>query len=376
MSYKVLVTGGAGFIGSHLVDGLIRDGHDVTIVDSLVEQVHPGGNKPSYLNSEAEFIKADVRDEDVMTGLFKDHEVVFHEASAVGVAQSMYQIGHYMDANTGATARMWDWLVNKENSVKKFIVASSMSLYGEGKYECPKCGVVYPQLRGMEQMKKQEWEVKCPSCKKQLKPVPTDEMKPPFTNSIYALGKKDQEEMSIILGKTYGIPSVALRYFNVYGSRQALSNPYTGVCAIFSSRIKNDNPPVITEDGGQSRDFIHVSDIVRANIMAMNSSKADYEVFNVGSGKPISIKEIAEVLIKAQKKTLKPELTNKFRKGDIRHCYADLSRIQKRLGFKPGVKFEDGIKELAGWVADQSGENAVDGFEQAKKELDEKKLLV
>ncbi|MFC1454964.1 NAD-dependent epimerase/dehydratase family protein, partial [Candidatus Undinarchaeota archaeon] len=350
--------------------------HEVTIVDSLIEQVHPEGKKPDYLNPDAEFIKADVTDREKMASLFQDHEIVFHEASAVGVAQSMYQIEHYMDANTRATALLWDLLVNKENSVKKFLVASSMSLYGEGKYECPGCGPVFPQLRPMEQMEKKEWEVKCPNCGKEVKPMPTDEMKPPFTNSIYALGKKDQEEMSIMLGKTYGIPSVALRYFNVYGSRQALSNPYTGVCAIFSSRIKNDNPPMITEDGMQSRDFIHVKDIVRANLMAMDSSKADYEVFNVGSGEPIAIKKIAEILIEKQGKDFSPEITGKFRKGDIRHCYADISKIKQKLDFDLEVSFEDGISELVDWTEDQSGQTAKDDFEQARAELNEKKLLV
>ena len=294
---RILVTGGAGFIGSHLVDALVEQGHDVVIYDNLEPQVHQREQIPDYLNTRAEFVKSEIRDKNELKEVVMDVDIVFHQAAVVGIGQSMYQIEKYMDVNTFGTAKLLDILVNKEHSVKKLVVASSMSIYGEGKYVCEGCGVVYPKLRPNEQLKAEEWEMKCPNCGKEVKAVPTDEDKPLHPTSIYAISKRDQEEMSLVAGRAYGIPTVALRYFNVYGPRQSLSNPYTGVCAIFSSRIKNNSSPVIFEDGWQSRDFISVYDIVQANILVMNKNSADYEVFNVGTGKPTSISEVAKVLI-------------------------------------------------------------------------------
>ncbi len=285
----------------------------------------------------------------------------------MGVGQSMYQIEKYMDVNTMGTAKLLDILANEEHDVKKLIVASSMSIYGEGKYECSECGILYPPLRTNEQLKKREWEMKCPSCGRVVKPVPTDEGKPLQPTSIYAISKKDQEEMCLAVGRAYGIPTVALRYFNIYGPRQALSNPYTGVCAIFSSRIKNNNPPIIFEDGLQTRDFISVHDIVRANLLVMEKSKADYEVFNVGTGKPVSILDIARTLSKLYGKSLKPDIVNKYRSGDIRHCYADISKL-KKLGFMPSVPFEDGMRELVEWGMRQEAEDKSDAAYQELKE--------
>jgi dTDP-L-rhamnose 4-epimerase len=257
--------------------------------------------------------------------------------------------------------------VNEEHNIKKLIVASSMSIYGEGKYECSECGVLYPPLRSNEQLGRREWEMRCPSCDKIVKPVPTDENKPLQPTSIYAISKKDQEEMCLAIGRAYGLPTVALRYFNIYGPRQALSNPYTGVCAIFSSRIKNNNPPIIFEDGLQTRDFISVHDIVQANKLVMEKSKADYEMFNVGTGKPVSILDIARTLSKLYGKNIRPEIVNKYRSGDIRHCYADISKLRK-LGFKPSVSFEDGMRELVEWGLTQEAEDRSDAAYQELKE--------
>jgi len=370
---KILVTGGAGFIGSHIVDELLKKGHEVRILDNLEPQVYgQANNLPKYLTENIEFQKGTITDKNDIEKAIQDIEIIFHDAAMVGVGQSMYQISRYINTNTLGTANLLDTLVNKENSVKKLIVASSMSNYGEGKYECVDCGTINPKLRPETQLKEHKWEVICPKCKKPLKPVPTDETKPLYSTSIYAMTKKHQEEMSLLIGKTYGIPTVALRYFNTYGPRQALSNPYTGVAAIFSSRIKNNNPPLIYEDGLQLRDFIFVKDIAKANILAMEKSAANYEIFNVGTGTPTSILNIANTLTKLYNKDMKPEIVNKFRAGDIRHCYADITKIRTKLGYEPSYTLEQGMKELVMWAEKES---ATDTVEQANKELEEKGLV-
>jgi len=365
---NILVTGGAGFIGSHIVDALVGK-HEVTVYDNFEPQVHK--QEPDYLNTDAALIRADIRDNESLKSAVMEADIIFHQAAMVGVGQSMYQIERYVDVNTLGTAKLLDILANEEHDVKKLIVASSMSIYGEGAYQCKDCGVVYPSLRAEEQMRSREWEMRCPECGKVVEPVPTDEMKPLQPTSIYAVSKKDQEEMSLAVGHAYGIPTVALRYFNTYGPRQALSNPYTGVCAIFSSRIKNNNPPIVFEDGLQTRDFISVHDIAAANLLVMENSRADYEVYNVGTGMPVSILEIAETLAGLYGKDLKPEVVNKFRQGDIRHCYADISKIQ-RLGFEPAMSFEDGMQELVAWGETQEAEDRSD---VAYEELKEKGLV-
>jgi len=373
MSKKILVTGGAGFIGSHLVDRLVELGHKVRVFDNLEPQVH--GDKqevPNYLNKECEFIKGDIRDRKELKKALKGMEVIFHEAAMVGVAQSMYEIYDYIEANTLGTAALLDILANEKNSVEKLIVASSMSIYGEGKYSCKNCGNVSPKLRSLEQLRKKDWEMRCPTCKEPLTPLPTNEDKLLYPTSVYAISKRDQEEMCLNIGRAYKIPTVALRYFNVYGPRQALSNPYTGVAAIFSARIKNHHNPIVFEDGLQSRDFTSVIDIVQANILAMEKEEANFEVFNVGTGRKLTILDIANILIKKLgKDELHPEIVNKYREGDIRHCYADISKIKEKLGYKPEVKFEEGISKLIDWADKQK---AVDRFEKSKKELEEKRL--
>lgn len=366
---RILITGGCGFIGSHLVDALVKK-HSVKILDSLEYQVHEG-KLPEYLNPNAKYLFGDIRDKETLERAIEDVDVIFHEAAMVGVGQSMYQISKYVTINTLGTANLLDLLVNKDHDVKKLIVAASMSSYGEGAYKCEDCGTINPPLRSLEQMGSEMWELNCPVCGKIVTPIPTDENKVQNSNSIYALTKKDQEDMVMMIGKTYGIPSVALRYFNVYGQRQSLSNPYTGVAAIFMSRIKNSNPPIVYEDGLQTRDFVSVHDIVQANILSMEKSRADYEVFNVGTGVPHTIKDISETIANACGSAIKPIITNKFRKGDVRHCYPDIKKIGK-LGYKQSVSFEKGMKELVEWSSNQTAE---DRFDFANNELKKKGLV-
>ena len=372
---SVLVTGGAGFIGSYLVDALAERGHHVRVFDSLEPQVHgPRQQVPEYLNPAAELVIGDVRDRGALLEALNGISVVFHYAAAVGVGQSMYEISRYVEANTLGGAILLDILANEEHEVEKLIVASSMSIYGEGKYECGKCGVVYPHLRPDEQLRERKWEMRCPHCGNEARPLPTDEGKPLYPSSIYAVTKRDHEEMFLCFGRAYGIPTVALRFFNVYGPRQALSNPYTGVAAIFSSRLLNKQPPVIYEDGLQSRDFIHVHDVVRASLLAMERGEADYEVLNVGTGRPMTILEVARLLTDSLADgEIEPVVAGQYRRGDIRHCFADIGKIQQGLGFAPLVGFEEGVSDLIGWVREQE---AADRFHVVDQELKEKDLVV
>jgi len=370
LKQRILVTGGAGFIGSFIVDELVKEGHSVRIFDNIEPQVHTKG-MPDYLNKDVEFIKGDILDYDKLKKAVSDIDIIFHQSAMVGVGQSMYQVKRYMDVNTGGTANLLDILVNAEHDVKKLLVASSMSTYGEGAYECDDCGIISPSLRPEAQMKSGDFEIHCPKCKKPCKPLPTPESKNQECNSIYAITKKDQEEMCLLTGKAYGIPSVALRYFNVYGPRQSLSNPYTGVAAIFMSRIKNNNPPIVFEDGNQSRDFVSVHDIAQANLLAMKSKAADYEVLNVGSGSQVTILQVAETIAKLYNSDVKPKITGQFRKGDVRHCFADISKIKDKLGYNSKVAFEQGMKELNEWSKTQE---AVDESDKATQELRDKGL--
>lgn len=371
-SERVLVTGGAGFIGSYIVEETLRKGYRVTVLDSLDPQVHPDSRPPKYLSQDVEFVLGDVRDYERLKSLLQRTDVVFHQAAAVGVGQSQYQVRHYVEVNTLGTANLLDIVVNHKTPVRKIIVAASMSSYGEGCYRCEACGPVRPPLRGEEQMARGDWELHCPSCDATLTPVPTDENAYQVCNSIYAFTKRHQEEMALNIGRTYNIPVVALRYFNVYGPRQSLSNPYTGVAAIFLSRLKNDNPPVIYEDGLQTRDFVSVRDIAQANLLALEKEEADFEVFNVGVGRPIPIRHVAEVLAQRLGKDIQPEITHRFRKGDVRHCFASIEKIRQRLGYEPKVSFEDGMAELVAWSQEVE---AVDRFDEAAQELARRGLV-
>lgn len=369
---SILVTGGAGFIGSHLVDALVNTGHRVRILDSLVEQVH-GGGMPDHMNREAEFIQGDVCDAAVVAKALDGTDVVYHQAAEVGVGQSMYEIVRYVKANDLGTAVLLEEMIKRPGQFRKLVVASSMSIYGEGAYRCEQCDVeVNPFLRPSEQLAAHHWDFKCETCDSDLLTIGTRETKPLFPTSVYAVSKQDQEQYCLAVGRAYGIPSVALRYFNVYGPRQALSNPYTGVGAIFSSRLMNDQPPTIFEDGEQSRDFVHVSDVVRANLLALDANGADNEPINVGTGRATSIVQIAEILAKGLGKDIRPEVVGKYREGDIRHCVADISKAERLLGYRPQVALEDGMRELLGWLETQEADDRV---QAATNELASRSLV-
>ncbi len=358
---NILVTGGAGFIGSHLVDALIENGHRVRILDSLVEQVH-GLTVPPHLNNEAEFIHADVNDAEAVSKALDGIEVVYHEAAEVGVGQSMYEIVRYVKANDLGTAVLLEEMIKRQKQFKKLVVASSMSIYGEGAYRCGKCDLkINPFLRSAEQMQAHDWEFKCETCGELLETIGTPEDKPLFPTSVYAVSKQDQEQYCLAVGRAYKMPTVAFRYFNVYGPRQALSNPYTGICAIFSARLLNDQSPTVFEDGEQTRDFVNVKDIVRANLLAIETSGGDYQSFNIGTGRATSVKGIAHLLAKGLGKDIESEIVGKYREGDIRHCVADISKARKMLGYEPSVTLEDGLAELLAWTAEQEAEDKVDG---------------
>jgi dTDP-L-rhamnose 4-epimerase len=289
-----------------------------------------------------------------------------HLAAAVGVGQSMYEIARYTELNTMATARFLERLVATRPLPARLVVASSMSIYGEGEYECLEHGRQAPGPRAEEQLLAREWELACPECRRPLSPLPTSESKPILPTSIYAINKRDHEEMSLVTGAAYGIPTVALRFFNVYGEGQALSNPYTGVAAIFASRLLNRRAPMVFEDGRQSRDFTHVSDIVAGIVGALESETAPGHAINLGTGVSTSVTRVAEVLAAGIGVDVEPELNERYRAGDIRHCYADIRRAEELLDYAPKVGFEQGMAALVEWLADQE---AVDRVDDATKEL-------
>lgn len=371
-SKRVLITGGAGFIGSHTADELLAQGYRVRVLDNLSPQVH-GENRerPLYLNEDVELVVGDVRDLAAVRRALHGVDAVYHFASIVGVGQSMYQIEHYTSVNNLGTAVLLEALI--ENPVEQLVVASSVSIYGEGLYR-DEDGSLYPQVRRTErQLRESEWELATTEGKR-LYPIPTPETKPPVFNSVYALSKYDQECMCLMIGQAYNIPTVALRFFNAYGTRQALSNPYTGVLAIFASRILNDNPPLIFEDGCQMRDFVHVRDVARACRLAIEVPQAAYNVFNVASGNQYSISFLAERMADVLGKShLRPQIMEKYRVGDIRHCFADISRAQAILKYQPRVSLEDGMIELAEWL---TGQVAQDRSAEATHELIKRGLAI
>ena len=370
---KTLITGGAGFIGSHITDALLEKKHEVVVLDNLEPQVHES-KKPGYMNPKAKFVLGDIRDEKVIDQVLDGVDVVFHEAASVGIGQSMYQVKKYVDVNSLGTAKLLQTITEKNFNVKKIIFASSVTVYGEGSYECSKCGVVHPGMRDKQQLKNKQWNMTCPHCKGDLKPIPITEETPCDPKNVYAITKKNQEELCMGIGLSYGIPVTALRYFVGYGLRQNPSNPYTGVSVMFSTRIKNGKPPIIYEDGLQTRDFINVRDIVRANMLAMESKSADYEIFNVGTGQPTSILDLANKLIKLHGKegSIKPTVTNEYRSSDVRHLFADMGKIKNKLGFEANVKIDNGLKELVEWLNEQK---PVDRSDEAQKELKERGLI-
>jgi dTDP-L-rhamnose 4-epimerase len=371
MKKKILITGGAGFIGSHVADELLRAGHSVRALDSLSDQVHGASRgRPEYLNEDVELMEGDVRDADAIKRAIQGVDVVYHFAAMVGVGQSMYQIVDYTSVNNVGTATLLEALL--KNPVERLVVASSMSLYGEGLYRSQNGDRVEVCERGVMQLRRHEWELRDDSGI--LTPIATPETKSPCLSSVYALSKFDQERMCLVIGRAYGIPTVALRFFNVYGTRQALSNPYTGVLAIFAARLLNNRPPLVFEDGLQRRDFVSVHDVAQACRLAMEIDEAAGEVFNVGSGRNYTILEIAEKLARVLGKPhIEPEITGKYRAGDIRHCFADISKARGLLGYEPRVTLEDGLAELVAWL---EGQEAEDKVEQARQELSARGLTV
>ncbi len=358
MSEHILITGGAGFIGSHLADRLLAEGHKVRVLDNLDPQVHgTGAARPGYLDSEVELQVGDVRDPDAVNRAIDGVDAVYHLASAVGVGQSMYDVARYTEVNNLGTALLLEALI--AHPVRRLVVASSMSLYGEGMYQSPD-GSLWPGAeRDVEQLRVGDWELRN-NLGEPLTPVPTPESKPPAIASVYALSKFDQERMCMVVGRAYGIETVALRFFNAYGARQALSNPYTGVMAIFASRLLNGHPTVIYEDGGQLRDFVSVYDVARACALALETPEAAWMVINVGSGEPCTIRNVAETMsVALNRPELAPEINGKYRVGDIRHCFADISLARDVLGYSPRISLEAGISDLASWLVEQESTDRV-----------------
>ena len=372
MRKKILITGGAGFVGSHLADELLDRGCEVRVLDCLAEQVHgKNAGRPPYLVDDVELIVGDLRDPRAVAQALKGVEAVYHLAATVGVGQSMYEIANYTSANGMGTAVLLEALA--AHPVERLVVASSMSIYGEGLYRGADGQTVEGTERTLEQLKAHDWEVRGENGEALL-PFPTPETKRVALPSVYAISKYHQERLCLTVGRAYGIPTVALRFFNIFGTRQALSNPYTGVLAIFAARYLNGQPPMINEDGGQQRDFVHVRDIAQACRLALTSPAAEGEVFNIGSGHAYSILELAERMgAVLGKQHLEPEVTGRYRMGDIRNCFADITRARRELGYEPRVTLEEGLEELAEWL---EGQTAVDRVGDASRELAARGLTV
>jgi dTDP-L-rhamnose 4-epimerase len=369
---QVLITGGAGFIGSHLSDELLRCGYRVRVLDNLAAQVHgQAATVPAYMSADVEMMIGDVRDAQVVRRALEDVDAVFHFSAAVGVAQSMYQVARYTEINNLGTATLLEALIDRP--VERLVVASSMSLYGEGLYRSPGGRYITDAERSLEQLKRKDWELHDADGGR-LEPVPTPETKPPSLASIYALSKYDQERMCLMIGAAYGIPTVALRFFNVYGPRQALSNPYTGILAIFSARLLNERAPLIFEDGNQRRDFVHVRDVAVVARLALEVPAAAGRALNVGSGLSHSILEIANKLAAViNRNHIAPEITSRYRAGDIRNCFSDITLARRLLDYKPQYTLDQGLAEFAGWV---EGQAPLDRVGLATRELETRGLTL
>ncbi|MBV9768585.1 MAG: NAD-dependent epimerase/dehydratase family protein [Bryobacterales bacterium] len=356
---RILVTGGAGFVGSHVTRELLKCGYSVRVLDNLTPQVHgPDRKRPNYLDHDAEFIQGDVRDAVVLERALSQVDAVYHFAALVGVGQSMYQISDYTSVNNYGTAQLLECLIKRRSPVERLVVASSMSIYGEGLYANSEGKRHSDCERNSSQLRMGEWELR-DSRGSALYPIPTDESKPPSLISVYALSKFDQERMCLAVGRAYQIPVVALRFFNIYGPHQALSNPYTGVLAIFASRLLNGKPPLINEDGLQQRDFVSVYDIARACRLALTSAEAPGSAFNIGSGKPCTIRDLASRMGQLLGTNIAPQITGKYRTGDIRHCFADITKARNILGYEPQVELEEGLEDLAKWLDGQAADDHV-----------------
>jgi dTDP-L-rhamnose 4-epimerase len=367
----ILITGGAGFIGSHLADELVRSGHRVRALDNLSAQVHGAdAARPAYLNPDVELVRGDVRDAAAVRRALQGIDAVYHFAATVGVGQSMYEVAEYTSINNLGTAVLLEALIAQP--VRRLVVASSMSLYGEGLYRDVDGRTVAGGERTIEQLRQGDWELH-DAQGRALTPLPTPEYKVPALASVYALSKFDQERLCLMIGRAYGIPTVALRFFNVFGTRQALSNPYTGVLAIFASRFLNGNAPLIFEDGLQKRDFVSVYDVAQACRLALEVDAASGHAINIGSGRAYTVREVADLLAAVLGTRVEPDICGKYRVGDIRHCFADIALARQLLGYEPRVSLEDGVVELAEWL---EGQVACDRVAEASAELAARGLTV
>jgi len=374
MNKKVLITGGAGFIGSNLAFQLVNKGYKVRVMDNLSEQIH--GTHSELLESiidKVEFIRGDVRNREDWKKALEGQEVLVHLAAETGTGQSMYEVQKYVDVNVNGTAIFLDELVNGNYSIEKVVVASSRAIYGEGKYNCKTHGDIYPNERLEADLAKGEFEPKCPHCGKDLDLMATDEDSKIHPSSVYGITKQNQEQMVLNVCQSIGIPAVAFRYQNVYGPGQSLKNPYTGILSIFSTQMKNGNDINIFEDGKESRDFVYIDDVVKATILGIEKKEADFQVFNVGNGKGTTVMEVAETLKRRYNSNVNIKTSGNFRLGDIRHNYADLNKIQSKLGFTPDYDFEEGVKRFTEWVNEQ--EVQADNYAQSIEEMKAKGLF-
>jgi len=372
---NILITGGAGFIGSRLCEKLFDQGNNITVLDNLSEQIH--GNGESFLfnkiKDKCTFIKGDVRDKNDWAHAIKNQEIIIHLAAETGTGQSMYEVEKYTNVNVIGTSHMLEILANSNHNVKKIIVASSRSIYGEGKYNCKTHGVQYPSKRKEEDMKKGEFNPKCSMCNSTLNLLPTDEQSKIHPSSIYGINKQQQEQMVMLMGESLSIAPVAFRYQNVYGPGQSLSNPYTGILSVFSTRILNGNNLDIYEDGEETRDFVYIEDAVDATILGIEKEEANGHIFNVGSGVSTSVLDVANTLKRLYNSEINITVSGKFRLGDIRHNFADLSKSKDILGFTPKYNFERGITEFVNWVKTQ--EVMEDKYEKSIQQLKNKGLI-
>jgi dTDP-L-rhamnose 4-epimerase len=374
---RVLITGGAGFIGSNLALRLLREGHSVTVLDSLSPQIHgddPKTTSPLYasVRGRVDFIRASVCGETAVAQALAGAEAVVHLAAETGTGQSMYEILRYADINVGGTALLLDRLANHPHSVRRVVVASSRAIYGEGKYRAPDGSIVYPRARRVEDLQAGRFEPLCPRTGEPLHLLPTDEESTIHPSSVYGITKQSQEQMVLTVCPSLGIEPVALRYQNVYGPGQSLKNPYTGILSIFSTRILNGNPINIFEDGRESRDFVFIDDVVQATCLALFHPDAAGQVFGIGSGVATDVQAVAQTLVRCYGRRVPVNVTGAFRIGDIRHNLADLTKARRLIGFEPQVDFASGIERFADWVRNQ--EVAEDRYENSIQELAAKGL--
>ena len=374
---NILITGGAGFIGSNLALHLIGLGHEITVLDNLSPQIHgidPAESSPLYqsIKNQVRFVAGNVCDETAWREVLPGQDAIVHLAAETGTGQSMYEIKRYVDVNIGGTGLMLDLLANEKYQVKKVVVASSRSIYGEGKYRSEALGIVYPSARKDADMQAGRFELLCPETGTPLNLLATDEESKIHPSSVYGITKQNQEQMVMTVCASLGIAATALRYQNVYGPGQSLSNPYTGILSIFSTRIKNGNGLSIFEDGKESRDFVFISDIVAATTLALTKDEANGEVFGIGSGVATDVLTVAQSLVRAYGGDVPVKVTGAYRLGDIRHNYADLSKSTRLLGFKPEVGFEQGIKLFTEWVNQQAVQ--ADAYEASIAEMKQRGL--